>query len=138
MSTVSSQSTSSIAMVTKAVMRSATCLPATTRPDRGPTTIAVSFAITMLIVTAMLVLKVQRLSARVRQWGSLEDVHEGLLETNVTMYEDEKKMLLQGVVDPALAGEVRMDNVVPVDGTTLIAERTCGHLESYAPAAVFA
>ncbi|KAK0218460.1 hypothetical protein EDD85DRAFT_990093 [Armillaria nabsnona] len=117
MSTASSQSISSIAMVTKAVARGASQLPATNRPDRGPITMTVSFAISMLLVTAMLILKVQKLNATVRCWG-LGDAHEGPLEVNAAVYGDEKETLLKGAPETALVEEAQVGNIVPMNDTT--------------------
>lgn len=110
-------------MVTKAIARSASQLPATNRPDRGPITMTVSFAISMLLVTAMLVRKVQKLNAMVQR-RELSDAHEGQLEVNAAVYGDEKETLLKGAVGAALADEAREDNIVLEDDTMLITGRT--------------
>lgn len=123
MSTTSSLSISSVVMVTKAVARGAARLPTTNCPDRGSITVTVSFAISMLLVTAMLVLKVQKLNATVRR-RELGDAHEGQLEMNAAVYGDEKETLPKGVVETALVEEVQVDNIVPVNDTTLIAGKT--------------
>ncbi len=54
-----------------------------------------SFAISVLLATAMLVLKIQTLNTW--QWDMRGDVHEGLLEANGSVYGDEKEMLLEGM-----------------------------------------
>ncbi|PBK84399.1 hypothetical protein ARMGADRAFT_1088427 [Armillaria gallica] len=123
MSTASSQSISSIAMVTKAVAQGASRLPATNPPGRDSITITVSFAISMLLITAMLVLKVQKLNATMRR-REFGDAHEGLLEVNAAMYGDEKEIMLKGAVETALAEEVQVDNIAPVNDTMLIVEKT--------------
>ncbi|KAK0185306.1 hypothetical protein F5146DRAFT_1144507 [Armillaria mellea] len=99
MSTASSQSFSPIVMVTKAVAQGASHLPATYRPDRGPIAMTVFFAISMLLVTAMLALKVQQLHAS-------QDAHERLLGANAAVYGDETETLLRGGVETELVEEV--------------------------------
>ncbi|KAK0234327.1 hypothetical protein IW262DRAFT_1452881 [Armillaria fumosa] len=123
MSTASSQSISSIAMVTKAIARNASQLPAMNRPDRDPITMTVSFAISMLLVTAMLVRKVQKLNAMVQR-RELWDAYEGRLEVNATGYGNEKETLLKGAVGTALTEETREDNIILGDDTVLITGRT--------------
>lgn len=88
-------------MVTKAVARGASQLPATNPPDRGPITMTVSFVISILLVTAMLILKVQKLNVTVR-WRELGDAHEGPLEVNAAVYGDEKETLPKGAAETAL------------------------------------
>jgi hypothetical protein len=95
-------------MVTKAVARGASQLPATNRPDRGPITVTVSFAISMLLLTAMLILKIQKLNATVRR-REFGDAHEGQLDVNATVYGGEKEILVGGAVVTTLVEEVQVD-----------------------------
>ncbi|SJL02926.1 uncharacterized protein ARMOST_06267 [Armillaria ostoyae] len=76
---------------------------------------AVSFAISMLIVTAMLVPERQKLNARARRRDLADDAHEGLLGANTSVYGDEKKTLLEGVVETALVEEAQVDDIPVVD-----------------------
>ncbi|KAK0443999.1 uncharacterized protein EV420DRAFT_1649104 [Desarmillaria tabescens] len=141
MSAAFSQSVSPVAMITQAAttiektldMPSVSPLPmATTRPNPGayvqPTiiqchdpvarslaTVAVFFAIGMLILTTLLVLKIQKLKVRVGRWESAGDDHEVLFSTpsDASMYGDENKALLGGVVEPALAEGAQAGSAVP-------------------------
>ncbi|KAK0450508.1 uncharacterized protein EV420DRAFT_1766603 [Desarmillaria tabescens] len=113
----SSQSVSYIAMVTKAATRGAFRLPMTTHPDQSFIAIAISLAIGMFIVTALLALKLQELRTRVGRRKLAGDGHDVLLEesSDVTTYDDENKAQLGAVVGLALAEEVQVGDVAPMD-----------------------
>ncbi|SJL02711.1 uncharacterized protein ARMOST_06046 [Armillaria ostoyae] len=85
---------------------------------RGLATVAVFFVIGLLIFTTLLVLRLQKLKARLRRWELAGDDREVLFQApnDVSEHEDEKKALLGGVVDPELAEETQAGSIVSEDG----------------------
>ncbi|KAK0243478.1 hypothetical protein EDD85DRAFT_815187 [Armillaria nabsnona] len=84
---------------------------------RGLATVAVFFAIGLLIFTTLLVLRLQKLKARIRRWELAGDDREVLLQTpsDVSEHEDEKKALLGGMVEPEIAEETQAGSIVSED-----------------------
>lgn len=78
---------------------------------RSLATVAVFFAIGLLIFTTLLVLRLQKLQARMRRWELAGDDHEVLFQapSDVSEHADEKKALLGSVVEPELADEAQED-----------------------------
>ncbi|KAK0243474.1 hypothetical protein EDD85DRAFT_786369 [Armillaria nabsnona] len=84
---------------------------------RGLATVAVFFAIGLLIFTTLLVLRLQKLKARIRRWELAGDDHEVLFQapSDASEHGDERKALLDGVVEPELAEEAQMGSIVSED-----------------------
>ncbi|PBK63508.1 hypothetical protein ARMSODRAFT_1023983 [Armillaria solidipes] len=81
---------------------------------RGLATVAVFFAIGLLIFTTLLVLRLQKLKARLQRWELAGDDREVLFQTpsDLSEHGDEKKALLGGVVEPELAEETQAGSIV--------------------------
>ncbi|KAK0447623.1 hypothetical protein EV421DRAFT_1787120 [Armillaria borealis] len=84
---------------------------------RGLATVAVFFAIGLLIFTTLLVLRLQKLKARIRRWELVGDDQEVLFQTpsDVSEHEDEKRALLGGMVELELAEEAQAGSIVSED-----------------------
>ncbi|PBK63504.1 hypothetical protein ARMSODRAFT_963118 [Armillaria solidipes] len=84
---------------------------------RGLATVAVFFAIGLLIFTTLLVLRLQKLKARIRRWELVGDDHEVLFQapSDMSEHEDEKKALLGGVIEPELAEETQAGSTISED-----------------------
>ncbi|KAK0499411.1 hypothetical protein EDD18DRAFT_1329638 [Armillaria luteobubalina] len=85
---------------------------------RGLATVAVIFAIGLLIFITLLVLRLQKLNARMRHWELAGDGHEVLFQapSDGSEHGDEKKALLGGVVEQELAEETQAGSIVSEDG----------------------
>ncbi|PBK94027.1 hypothetical protein ARMGADRAFT_1012171 [Armillaria gallica] len=81
---------------------------------RGLAAVAVFFAIGLLIFTTLLVLRLQKLKARIRRWELAGDDHEVLFQapSDASEHGDENKALLGGVVEPELAEEMQAESIV--------------------------
>ncbi len=84
---------------------------------RGLATVAVFFAIGLLIFTTLLVLRLQKLKARIRRWELAGDDREVLFQTpsDVSEHEDERKALLGGMTEPEIAKETQAGSIVSED-----------------------
>ncbi len=84
---------------------------------RGLATVAVFFAIGLLIFTTLLVLRLQKLKARIQRWELAGDDHDVLFQapSDVSEHGDENKALLGGVVEPELAEEMQAESIVSED-----------------------
>ncbi|KAK0230114.1 hypothetical protein IW262DRAFT_1453025 [Armillaria fumosa] len=84
---------------------------------RSLATVAVIFAIGLLIFTTLLVLRLQKLNARMRRWELAGDDHEVLFQasSDVSEHGEEKTALLGGVVEQELADEAQAEGIVLAD-----------------------
>ncbi|KAK0436205.1 hypothetical protein EV421DRAFT_1739669 [Armillaria borealis] len=94
--------------------------------------VAGSFAISMLLATAMSVLTVQTPNARVRRGDLGGDAHEGVLEANTSVYGDAKETLLKGAVETVLFEEAQVDDI-PVDDAMFCRNDERAGIKSFVP-----